>query len=196
MRPAVQRLSSSSYSRVPSFSRPLLALRASSSLSLSSFPSSCCGLTHAHNHSYSHRNPHSVSSLQRLARRSLCSDKTPPTPTPAGPSAGVSGSFSDVPGVRSEGDKYAMMYTCGVCDTRAAKMVSKQAYHHGTVLIRCPQCQNLHLIADHLGQFEEKGWTVEQFLEAQGEKVRHVASDNVLELTMADIAGSGAEDPK
>lgn len=105
--------------------------------------------------------------------------------------SGNSVSFSDVPGVRSEGDKYAMMYTCTVCDTRAAKMISKQAYHHGTVLIRCPQCQNLHLIADHLGQFEEKGWTVEQFLEAQGERVQHVASDNVLELTMADIAGAG-----
>lgn len=123
-----------------------------------------------------------------LSRRSLCSEK-PPAPEAA---SNESASFSDVPGVRSEGDKYAMMYTCTVCDTRAAKMVSKQAYHHGTVLIRCPQCQNLHLIADHLGQFEEKGWTVEQFLEAQGERVQHVASDNVLELTMADIAGADA----
>jgi hypothetical protein len=98
-------------------------------------------------------------------------------------------SFSDVPGVQSAGDKYAMVYTCGVCETRAAKMISKQAYHHGVVLIRCPQCENLHLIADHLGQFEEKGWNVEDFLEQQGDKVKRVASDDVLELTLKDIAG-------
>jgi protein import protein ZIM17 len=102
----------------------------------------------------------------------------------------VNGSFSDVPGVQSDGDKYAMMYTCGVCETRAAKMISKQAYHHGTVLIRCPSCQNLHLIADNLNQFEEPGWRLEDVLAAQGERVRTVASEDVLELTLADITGA------
>lgn len=121
--------------------------------------------------------------------RLFCTDKMP---TVAGPSTGVQGSFADVPGVKSEGEKYALMYTCGVCDTRAAKMVSKQAYHHGTVLIRCPKCENLHLIADHLGQFEEKGWTAEDFLAERGGQVRRV--DDVLELTLADITGVGRKE--
>jgi hypothetical protein len=28
--------------------------------------------------------------------------------------------------------------------------MSKQGYHHGTILITCPGCKNRHLIADHL----------------------------------------------
>ena len=65
--------------------------------------------------------------------------------------------LSDVPGVKTEGDKYVMVYTCKVCETRAAKKISKQAYHNGCVIIKCPQCENLHLIVDHLGIIEEKG---------------------------------------
>ena len=134
----------------------------------------------------------SFSVLSSFQRRALCTDKLvngteSPVNKNKGASRGVD--FSDVPGVKSEGDKYAMVYTCSVCETRAAKMISKQAYHHGTVLIRCPGCQNLHLIADHLGQFEERGWNVEDFLAEHGEKVTRVAHDNVLELTMKDITG-------
>ena len=52
--------------------------------------------------------------------------------------------LSDVPGVKTEGDKYVMVYTCKVCETRAAKKISKQAYHNGCVIIKCPQCKTVY----------------------------------------------------
>ena len=36
------------------------------------------------------------------------------------------------------------------CQKRSQETFSKQAYHHGTIIIRCEGCRNLHLIADHL----------------------------------------------
>ncbi|KAG6598171.1 DNL-type zinc finger protein [Phytophthora cinnamomi] len=98
--------------------------------------------------------------------------------------------YSGAPGVESPGDKFVMVYTCSVCETRSAKTISKHAYYKGVVLVRCPGCENLHLVADRLGWFEDDSTDVESLLQQKGEKVRFVTGDNVLELTENDILGS------
>ena len=40
---------------------------------------------------------------------------------------------------------------------QTAKQISANSYENGVVLVRCPGCQSLHLIADRLGYFESGG---------------------------------------
>lgn len=51
---------------------------------------------------------------------------------------------------RDQVPAYELTFTCKKCTTRSSHRVSKQGYHHGTVLITCPGCKNRHLISDHL----------------------------------------------
>lgn len=97
--------------------------------------------------------------------------------------------FTDVPGVRSEGDKFVLLFTCKVCEIRSSKYISKQAYYNGCVVVRCPGCKNMHLISDHTGIFEDPGWDIEKFLSEKGEKVKIFDEGNVLELCKEDLYG-------
>ena len=50
----------------------------------------------------------------------------------------------------------------------------------------------MHLIADRLGYFEDKGdggGAIQKFLKEQGENVNAVTEDGILELTMKDVMG-------
>ncbi|CAK9202442.1 unnamed protein product [Sphagnum troendelagicum] len=80
-----------------------------------------------------------------------------------------------------------MMFTCKVCDTRSAKTMSRDTYDNGIVIVRCPQCRNLHLIADRLGWFGEPG-SVEDFLAQQGVDVRK-GSEETYEFSAEDFTG-------
>ena len=46
------------------------------------------------------------------------------------------------------------------------------AYYQGVVLVRCPGCNNLHLVADRLGYFEDNSVDIEAIAREQGEIVR------------------------
>lgn len=109
------------------------------------------------------------------------------------PSSISSASFSDLPGAVHASHKLAVIYTCKKCNTRSGKMIGKQAYDHGVVLVRCPGCNNLHLIADRLQFFTDESWDIEGGLERYGESVQAVNRDNILELTPKDILGEEIE---
>lgn len=96
-----------------------------------------------------------------------------------------------IPGAQAGGKKLAIVYTCKVCETRAIKQFSEHSYHKGVVLIRCPGCRNLHLIADNLGVFEDD-FNIEKAMAKVGEDVHVVNNDNVLEMSLEDLVGPEA----
>ena len=130
--------------------------------------------------------------------------------------------LDDIPGTGSSYDKptrqLAIIYTCNVCNTRSAKKFTERAYNHGVVLVRCPNCESLHLIADRLGYFSDdnddipsgdddrhegnnkqenmkKGWDIEKFMKQIGreDNIKVVTGgdmNDVLEVTLEDVLGS------
>ncbi|CAD2093485.1 Hsp70-escort protein 1, putative DNL-type zinc finger protein, putative [Plasmodium vinckei brucechwatti] len=76
-----------------------------------------------------------------------------------------------------------LMFTCKICEKKSAKKFSKQAYNNGVVIIRCPQCNNLHLISDQLGWFQDGKTNIEQIIQEKGEKViKKFSYNNLLEI--------------
>jgi protein import protein ZIM17 len=59
---------------------------------------------------------------------------------------------------------YEMTFTCKPCSHRSTHRISKQGYHHGTVLITCPDCKNRHVITDHLRVFNDRAKSFEEIL--------------------------------
>eukprot|EP00656_Telonema_subtile_P057665 TRINITY_DN9539_c0_g1_i3.p1 TRINITY_DN9539_c0_g1~~TRINITY_DN9539_c0_g1_i3.p1 ORF type:complete len:169 (-),score=30.33 TRINITY_DN9539_c0_g1_i3:231-737(-) len=108
------------------------------------------------------------------------------SPPPVNPEKREELDLADViPGAKTPGPKLILGYTCKVCDTRSHRTISKASYENGVVLVRCTGCDNLHLIADNLGWFEEGTWNVSDYLKAQGEVVNDLTNeDNVIEFQM------------
>ncbi|CAA9957288.1 Zf-DNL-domain-containing protein [Pyrenophora teres f. maculata] len=73
---------------------------------------------------------------------------------------------------RDQVPSYELTFTCNVCKTRSSHRLSKQGYHHGTVLIQCPDCKNRHLISDHLKVFSDKSVTIEDLMREKGSLVK------------------------
>lgn len=75
-----------------------------------------------------------------------------------------------------------MAYTCGVCETKQARTFSKASYEEGVVLLRCEKCDNLHLIADNLGWFEDEKTNIEQLMKEKGESVHTNLTSDAFEI--------------
>lgn len=109
-------------------------------------------------------------------------DLHPAKPSPASPAqpAGVSRADAELLGKLGEGDarpaadvpSYAMVFTCKKCENRSAHRISKQGYHHGTVIVTCPGCKNKHLMSDHLKIFSDDNITLEDILAKKGERLK------------------------
>jgi protein import protein ZIM17 len=92
--------------------------------------------------------------------------------TPASNSPGTSTAAPESRLDREEVPSYELTFTCKACSTRSSHRVSKQGYHHGTVLISCPGCKNRHLISDHMKIFSDKSVTLEDLMRDKGSLVK------------------------
>jgi protein import protein ZIM17 len=98
---------------------------------------------------------------------------------------------------------YQITFTCKPCSERSTHVMTKQAYHHGSVLITCPKCKNRHVIADHLNvslllchatvtdemqMFGDDKITIEDLMRERGEVVRKGVIGGDLEFVPKDLA--------
>nr|OQO29979.1 hypothetical protein B0A51_02671 [Rachicladosporium sp. CCFEE 5018] len=92
---------------------------------------------------------------------------------------------------KAEEPAYQMSFTCKECQERSSHRITKQAYHHGTVLVTCPGCKNRHLIADHMKIFSDKKITLEDIMREKGEYITKGAlgADGDIEFYDGKAAG-------
>ena len=80
-----------------------------------------------------------------------------------------------------------MIFTCDVCNTRTAKLMSRRAYEHGVVIAQCPSCKNRHLIADNLNWFGEGRQTIEDILQKKGASVKKSWDSEDFQVSPEDL---------
>jgi hypothetical protein len=91
-------------------------------------------------------------------------------PNPFIKTVGFCSATASVLGTKAR-EAYLFVYTCKVCNSRSERKISKQAYHNGVVLVKCPGCNKNHLVADNLKWFEDEPVNIEKIMERKGESV-------------------------
>lgn len=64
--------------------------------------------------------------------------------------------------------KFALQYTCNICETKNRVIVSRQAYREGMVIAVCKGCNNKHWIADNLDPTLSHS-NIEEYFESKGQ---------------------------
>ncbi|CDI76295.1 hypothetical protein, conserved [Eimeria acervulina] len=105
--------------------------------------------------------------------------------------------LSRIPGTENARDGHmTLVFTCCKCNKRSAKKFSKVAYTQGVVIVQCPGCSNLHLVADRLKWFGEEESDVETILAAKGEKVlRTLTASHLLDIEGLDCRAQASDPP-
>lgn len=96
---------------------------------------------------------------------------------------------------------YRLSFTCGPCHTPSTHNISKQGYHHGSVLVTCPSCRNRHVISDHLNIFGDRKVTIEDIMREKGQLVKKgtLGEDGDIEFWVdepAEPSASGSSESK
>ncbi|RAL01376.1 DNL-type zinc finger protein, partial [Aspergillus ibericus CBS 121593] len=98
---------------------------------------------------------------------------------------------------REQEPAYQITFTCKPCGHRSSHRISKHGYHRGTVLIKCPSCENRHVISDHLKIFFDEKSTLEDILKKQGGKVVRGYVDGDMEFWEdGSVKAAGGEGEK
>lgn len=76
-------------------------------------------------------------------------------------------------------DRIGVVFTCTAdnCGQRIVKSVRRQSYEKGTVVVKCPKCEKIHVIADHLGMYADITGgkkNIEEIAKAKGQSVTRV----------------------
>uniref|UniRef100_A0A182PB56 DNL-type domain-containing protein n=1 Tax=Anopheles epiroticus TaxID=199890 RepID=A0A182PB56_9DIPT len=100
-------------------------------------------------------------------QNAFCTNATLPESTQNGPTEELG---------RIQPRKMSLIFTCKVCNHRNMKMISKQAYEKGVVIVTCDGCSNHHLIADNLNWFTDLNGkrNIEEILAEKGEKITKI----------------------
>lgn len=92
---------------------------------------------------------------------------------------------------------YQLTFTCKPCSHRSSHQITKQGYHHGTVLITCPNCKNRHVISDHLRIFMDEKSTLEDILQrkaAPGTDLSKLLKKGKLGIRQEALVGNEGEE--
>lgn len=63
--------------------------------------------------------------------------------------------IGDIRGITQVSERFLLMLTCNVCGKGILREISKNAYYHGVVVLKCSCCGWLHLVSDATGLFQE-----------------------------------------